>query len=147
MPFTPIGDDRFSVHLPGEARALLRSLAEDLVPRVRGRERETWRLFPPGHADDAAREAGYRELIGESLRDSHLAALAVVIDGTDADELSREDLEAWMRAVGSIRLVVGPAPENPSDEDGWRHEVTAGFLGALQQAAIEALDPEFRELR
>ena len=111
------------------------------------------RLFPVAYSEevDAEREAEYRLLAEGELRASHDAALAVLESSARADRLDEEQASAWMRALNSIRLVLGTrlgvteeGDERPEDPDDPRTPAFAvyDFLTALQAELIDVLDDQ-----
>jgi hypothetical protein len=123
--------------LLGELRALLALGADD--PRVR-------RLYPAAYADDAEQQAEYRRMTHEDLQVGRLASVDAVEASVDAEELSEEQLTAWMQAVNSLRLVLGTMLDiteddqepafDPSDPDA-RTQALYGYLGALLDEIVD----------
>ncbi|MBI2684158.1 MAG: DUF2017 family protein [Actinobacteria bacterium] len=146
--FTRSGDGSYAVNLPPPLREFIRETASDLIPRVGVRDELTWRLFPTTHGDNAAREGEYRDLAASALAESRVAALELVRESVDRERLTADEMDAWMRAVGLMRLVVDaiePAP--PGTPTAGQQEMTRDVLSWLQGELVEALDPEYRELR
>ena len=146
----------FVVSLGRNERELLASIAPQ-VRRMLQTEAEARddvavsRLFPVAYSEeaDSDREAEYRLLAQEELRTSHDAALAVLEGSAQADRLDHEQATAWMRALNSIRLVLGTrlgvteeGDERPEGPDDPRVAAFAvyDFLTALQAELIDALD-------
>jgi hypothetical protein len=73
----------------------------------------------------------------------HREALDVLERTADADELSAGELEGWMRALNSLRLVLGTRLGVTEDDDVSTHMSTDFalyyFLGYLQECVVEAL--------
>jgi hypothetical protein len=84
--------------LPGELRALLGSERDD--PSLR-------RLFPPAYERDEEGEAEYRGLMADELLEGRRAALRLVQETAGRDRLTAEELDAWLRALNDLRLVLG----------------------------------------
>jgi hypothetical protein len=84
--------------LPGELRALLDSEREDAGLR---------RLFPPAYERDEEAEDEYRRLMADELLEGRRAALRLVQETAARDRLSAEELDAWLRALNDLRLVLG----------------------------------------
>jgi hypothetical protein len=142
-------DGRYEVRLPDEERALVRGLLSDLRallslgpadPRVR-------RLYPAAYADDADRQAEYRELTQEELQSGRLAAVDVLEATVDERELTAEQLTAWMHAVNALRLVLGTMLDIREDDQSLtldRDDPDAptmalyGYLGVLLEELVEA---------
>ena len=144
----------FVVSLGRSERELLASIA----PQVRRMLQEAdaqddvavSRLFPVAYSEesDAERETEYRLLAQDELRTSHDTALAVLESSAQADRLDADQASAWMRALNSIRLVLGTrlgvteeGDERPDDPDDPRMAAFAvyDFLTALQAELIDAL--------
>ena len=76
------------------------------------------RLRPPAYADDADREAAYRLLAGEELRDAQRTSIDAVLASLDRDVLTEDELWSWLRAINGVRLVVGTRLEISDDDHG-----------------------------
>ena len=85
-------------HLAGELRALLASDPD--APTLQ-------RLFPDAYAGDDEAEEDYRRLVHSDLVGGRLAALRVVEETLTRDRLDDEELDAWLRSVNDLRLVLG----------------------------------------
>lgn len=109
------------------------------------------RLFPPAYADDPDKEAGFRALARDELLESRLAAIDIVEQSVGATQLDAEQADAWLRALNSLRLVLGTrldvqqdderrlaAPDAP-DAPAW---VLYELLSALVDDLVGVLDPE-----
>ena len=68
---------------------------------------ELRRLAPPAHPHDPEAEAQYRSLVGEGLWKSRDDALDLLEASLSERHLDAAQLEAWMRAVNDVRLVLG----------------------------------------
>jgi hypothetical protein len=134
---------RYELHLPAEERTLVRRLLGDLRallsfgpddPRLR-------RLYPDAYADDPEREAEYRRLTLEELQSGRLAAADDVEASVDADELTADQLTAWMYSVNALRLVLGTMLDiNEDDHLDFDDPTQAlyGYLGGLLEEIVEA---------
>jgi uncharacterized protein DUF2017 len=100
-------DGSFAVHLPREERELLAELPGHVHALLDDGAASVERLFPPAYADDPEAERDYRSLVGSSLVDGKLAALGELARTAGADRLTETELESWLGALESIRLVVG----------------------------------------
>lgn len=76
------------------------------------------RLRPPAYADDPDREAAYRLLAGEELRDAQRGAIDAVLASLDRDVLAEDELWSWLRAINGVRLVVGTRLDISDDDHG-----------------------------
>ena len=152
----PDGAGGFALHLPADEREILRSvgpgLRELLIDRATsikpGEDEAVDRLFPAAYPDDEERQAEFRLLAHDQLLESHLGALAVLEETTDADRLDEEQLLAWMRALNHIRLVIGVNLGVTEERDEWPESlddprapsfVIYQYLTYLQGEIIEAL--------
>jgi Domain of unknown function (DUF2017) len=84
--------------LPAELQALLGSEPDD--PALR-------RLFPPAYDEDEEGEAEYRRLMADDLLEGRRRALRLVQETAGRDRLTAEELDAWLRALNDLRLVLG----------------------------------------
>jgi hypothetical protein len=84
--------------LPGELRALLDSERDD--PGLR-------RLFPPAYDRDEEGEDEYRRLMADELLEGRRVALRLVEETAGRERLTAEELDAWLRALNDLRLVLG----------------------------------------
>jgi hypothetical protein len=149
-------DGGFELRIPADERDILRSvgpsLREVLVDRATsiepGEDEAVDRLFPAAYPDDDERQAEFRLLAHDQLLESHLGALAVLEETVDADHLDEEQMEAWMRALNHVRLVLGVRLGVTEDRDEWprsaRDPRAAAFavydyLTYIQCEIIEAL--------
>jgi hypothetical protein len=141
-------DGRYAVKLDPSVRAVLVTMSEQLAPALSPGEPMTRRLFPPAYAGDdlAGAEIEYRNLVDSALTSHHRQAFAVLAETAQADILTEPELNAWMSAIGSLRLVLGtrldvsedmvaPDPEDPMAPEYALYEL----LGQLQYLMIEVL--------
>ncbi len=122
--------------LPGQLRD---ALAED--------EPSVYRLFPPAFQDDPAANLEYHQLVGESLLDGKLESLRELERTAHAEHLSEPELECWLGAIESLRLVLGTQLD-VSDETYTRFDPTDPeaprlalyhWLSWLQEEVVQAL--------
>ena len=127
--------------LVAELRALLDGAPGD--PSLR-------RLFPPAY-DEAEDERAYRDLMGGELLDGRRAALDVVAQTVDREQLDAEEADAWLRALNDLRLVLGTRLDVQEDtfaEELRRDDPRApalavyGYLSWMQEELIGALSPD-----
>ncbi len=141
-------DGRYAVKLDPGVRAVLVTMAQQLSPILGPEEPMTRRLFPPAYAgqDEGRAERDYRSLVDGALVNHHQQALAVVAETAGADTLSESELNAWLAAVGSMRLVLGTrldvseemeAP--PPDDPGAAEYALYELLGQLQYLIVDVL--------
>ena len=119
----------FDLRLPESERQLVTSLVGQLRRVLTGDDVAAdpgmRRLFPSAYADDAARDAEYREMVHDDLLAARLGALDVVEATVGASNVDEAQLLAWMGAINDLRLVLGtrldvseetafdPDPEDP----------------------------------
>jgi hypothetical protein len=140
--------DRYLLRLPDGERDLVRQLLGELRtllalgpddPRLR-------RLYPSAYADDAEQDAEFRRMTHEELASGRLAAVDTVEATVGSDDLSPDELTAWMHAVNALRLVLGtvldvdeedPFAIDPDDPDA-RQYMLYGYLGLLLEEIVQA---------
>ncbi|MGA7420794.1 MAG: DUF2017 family protein [Acidimicrobiales bacterium] len=144
-------DGRYRLRLDPAVRALLKSVPEQLLPVLGSDDPMVRRLYPPAYVgeENAEAEADYRQLVGGILENHHREALETLIATADADTLSAEELNGWLAAVGSIRLVLGTRIDvsedmaEPEGDDPRLPEFALyQLLSVLQEAIIEVLAAE-----
>jgi hypothetical protein len=137
----------FRVRLLPRERELLRGLPDQLRELLAAGDPSVARLFPAAYADnDAADE--YDRLVHGELRHGKLAALRVLEETADAETLSSQQLNAWLGALESLRLVLGTqldvTEETYADPPAATDPKAAlfalyGWLSWLQEEVVEAL--------
>lgn len=110
----------------GSIELHLGEVERDLLRDVLGQLREALvadagdpvlaRLFPPAYADDPEKEAGFKALARDELLEHRLAAIETVEATVDAERLDAEQADTWMRAINSLRLVLGTRLDVKEDE-------------------------------
>ena len=141
-------DGRYVLRLDANARVVLANLAAQLPEALATGDPMVRRLFPPAYTadDQAAAERDYRELVDAALVNHHTSSLETLVATAEADSLSEEEFNAWLDAIGSLRLVLGTrldvhedmdAPD-PQDPMATEYELFA-FLGELQYLMVEIL--------
>ncbi len=138
----------YEVHIPEPERTLLRNLADQLRellaettddPSVR-------RLFPTAYHDDPERDREYQQLVRDELLERRLTALATVEATLDTDELTEEQLGAWLSSLNDLRLVLGTRLDvgeelldvEADDPDAPAYAVYE-YLGFLLSEVVDAL--------
>jgi hypothetical protein len=103
------GKGRYQVRLRPNERALVAELVGQLREQLLASTDDpaVRRLFPPAYPNDPERDAGYQVLTRDELLEHRLVALDVVERSLDGGELDAEDMNAWMDALNSLRLVLG----------------------------------------
>ncbi|WP_051324612.1 DUF2017 family protein [Candidatus Solirubrobacter pratensis] len=139
---------RYLLRLPAGERDLVRGLLNELRtllalgpddPRLR-------RLYPAAYGEDRESNEEYRRMTHEDLATGRLAAVETVETTLTADELTPEQLTAWMQALNSLRLVLGtmldvdegdPFDVDPDDPDAQQY-MLYGYLGMLLEEIVQA---------
>jgi uncharacterized protein DUF2017 len=146
----------FDLRLPVEERALLRSLPASVREALDGMragsgdfDPATARLFPGAYLDDPERDAEYRRLMHDELDAGRRAALETFEASVDAEELDHDQVQAWLRTLNDIRLLLGTrldVTEEQASRQVDRDDPRAGplavyhYLSWLEEQLVEALD-------
>lgn len=112
-----IDEDRFIFDLPDVIRQTVVDLASQLEQELETDNPNLHRLFPTAYSEDPEKDAGYQVLARGELIEGRHSSLTKVIESADADELDGETLEAWMRVVNDLRLVLGTGLDVGESED------------------------------
>jgi Domain of unknown function (DUF2017) len=140
------GGGDFQLNLSDSDRVMLRELAPQFTELLADPSQPVLkRLFPPAYSEavDAERQEEYRRLMQEDLVARHREEFELLASSADARTLTAEQLDAWSRAVNSIRLVLGTYLDVSEDDE--RHppataeEQVYRWLTYLLGEAIEAL--------
>jgi uncharacterized protein DUF2017 len=103
----PRADGTYGVELSADERDVLASLPGQLRDALGAGEPTLYRLFPPAHGDDDEANEEYARLVGPSLVDGKLLALAELERTAHATSLDEGELGAWLGALESLRLALG----------------------------------------
>ena len=106
-PLVEAVDGGFRVNLSRIEQRVLQQAFDDLRVMIVNDDPSTKRLTPTAYVDDPALDEEYREMVGDDLQASQLAAFDVVEHSIDGSTVSRDELESWMRSVNAVRLVIG----------------------------------------
>ena len=146
-PIKPDGRGGYQIELSDHQRALLRELAPEMREMITlGNPEEMRRLFPTTHPDDDEAEAEYRKVAQNSLLGSRLEALDLLEERSEATVLNEDELNGWMQALNSIRLVLGTRLD-VSDDDDWEvspddpeaaARATYAYLSYLLEEIVQA---------
>jgi hypothetical protein len=141
----------FDLRLPESERQLVTSLVGQLRLVLTGDDVAAdpgmRRLFPSAYADDAARDAEYREMVHDDLLAARLGALDVVEATVGASNVDEAQLLAWMGAINDLRLVLGTRLDvseetafdaDPEDPDAPALAVYQ-YLSFLLESIVDAL--------
>lgn len=112
----PNREGRFDIAIPSGVRSMLGDLASQLEQLLSTDSELLRRVFPTAYPDDAEREAGFQALVRGQLIDRHRASAQIIAESLDRDELSEEELTAWMTAINALRLVFGTALDVSEDQ-------------------------------
>ncbi len=116
-PVRSLGDGTYAVDLGDAERGLIRSTVEQLAELLHQTDSPALRrLFPPPYGDDVERNDGWAALAMPELIESRLASLAVVTDSIDRTVLDEDAIDAWMRSINDVRLVLGTVLDIVDDE-------------------------------
>ena len=141
-------DGNYRIRIDETARTVLQDLARQLSPAISAHDPMTKRLFPPAYPDpmlaDVERE--YRGLVETALVTHHQRALETLVATAHADTLSEEEVQDWLSAVESMRLVLGTrldvseemSPPDPNDPSATEYALYES-LGGLQYLLVETL--------
>lgn len=140
-------DGHYQVRLRDTDRQMLGSLVVQLRSLLTTDSPALARLFPPAYGDDEERNEGYAVLAGAELVDRRLAALDVMESSLQADELTEEQLETWMRSINDLRLVLGTIldvdedhrPPAGADDEVLGMYATYEYIGYLLELIVGAL--------
>ncbi len=144
-------DGRYRLRLDRAERVLLRMLRAELAGLLEDPdEADLQRLFPPAH-EDAERAAEYHALVHDQLVDGRTRALATFERTLDADTLTADEADTWLRVLNDLRLVLGTRLDvteetmlsriDPRDERAREYAVYA-YLSWLQEQLVEALSAD-----
>jgi hypothetical protein len=143
----PDGGVRF--FLPPAERELLLQLRAELLSLLESApdDPSLERLFPPAY-DDSRRDAEYRRLMDDELRDGHRQAFDVMEATAGREKLSAAEADAWLRALTDLRLVLGARLDVAEDtfaegldlSDPRAPELAVyGYLSWLQEMLVAAV--------
>ena len=110
-PISRADEGGVDVDLPSELRDFLKQLTaqfRDLLGSEQAADDPAIaRLAPTAYPDDPMRNLEFDGSKGRSLADGRLEALDVIARTSDAEHLTDEEAEAWMRGLNDARLVFG----------------------------------------
>lgn len=119
MLIVRIAEDRFIFDLPQVLRDTVVDLAQQLDVELESDNPNLQRLFPTAYSNDPEKDAGYQVLARSELIESRRTSLTTVIESIDDDEVDGETLDAWMRVVNDLRLVLG-TNLNVGESEDWQ---------------------------
>ncbi len=113
-----IDEDRFIFDVPDVLRQTVVDLASQLDDELEADNPNLTRLFPTAYSDDPEKDAGYQILARSELVQGRHNSLDTVIKTAEDDEVDAETLDAWMRVVNDLRLVLGTSLD-VGESDNW----------------------------
>ncbi len=150
-PFRRRRDGTYAVRLNANVRTVLAAIADQVLPMVDSDDQATTRLFPPAYVEEGRgdEERAYRSLVDGALRGHHHQAFDTLISTATAETVSAAQLDDWLSAINSMRLVIGtrldvsegmepPAPGDPDEPEYAVYEL----LGVVQASIVDALAAE-----
>jgi hypothetical protein len=136
----------YRLRLPAEERELLRTLPDQLRGLLVTDDPSVVRLYPPAY-DEPEADSAFDELVGGEITAGRLDALRILEETADATLLDAKQLDAWLRALTALRLVLGTQlrvseeiglqPVSDSDPEAYRIALYQ-YLSWLQEQAVEA---------
>jgi Domain of unknown function (DUF2017) len=137
------------LRLDDDERALLRQVVDELEALLDEEPDDpSLRRLNPHAYEDEEHERAFRELTRGQLDSGRERALQTLRDTAGAEELSDEEVDAWLRALNDARLVLGTRLDISEDFD-WngfdaRHPQAPelalyAYLSWLQEQLLEAV--------
>ncbi len=109
---------RYRLVVDDDARQVIGSLGPQLSDiLMSGDQQLTARLFPPAYGDDDEREAEYRRLMGDDLLARRFDDLDQLEAALERESMTAGELESFLRAVNSVRLVLSSVIGIETEED------------------------------
>lgn len=140
----------FEVRLGDDEREVITNVLQQLAGALRGdaaADPAFRRLFPVAYAQDADKEAEYRELVGDELVQNRLASIELAAAALHEQRIDEERLLALMGAVNDLRLVLGTRLDvseetdlavDPRDPQASAYALY-GYLGFLLETCVDAI--------
>jgi hypothetical protein len=146
-------DGGFAIGLTSDERSLLRSFAAQLRDAIRTVADpskpvpdELRRLLPTAYPTDDAAQAEFEESQRKETLGHYARALEILTETANADELSEEEVSAWLDALVELRLVYGTAlgveetwDEPDAADPRYGEWVAYAYLTYLASELVEAL--------
>ena len=116
--FRRAAEGQIRLHLPPEERELLREVARATLALISedAENPALRRLYPPAYADPEL-DRDYRELTRTQLASGRERAFELLVSGVDAELLSAEEADAWLRVLNDVRLILGTRLDLTEDFD------------------------------
>jgi Domain of unknown function (DUF2017) len=139
-------DGTYDLRLGEKERRLIEGLIPQMQELLAMDDPSLVRVFPPAYPDDDKLDEEYRRLMRDDLLSGRFADLDVIEETVDAERLSADQAEAWMRALNSLRLVLGTRLDvtedmerpDPDDPDAPSYAVYE-YLSYLVNELVDAL--------
>jgi hypothetical protein len=150
-PFRRQRGGGYRVDLGTNERRLLAGLAEELrrylTEESPASDSNLQPLFPPAYPDDLLMNLDYERGAGDAVLSGRLRALEVLERTADATTLTEGEVDAWMRSINDIRLVLGtrigvtedePSPAGVTDPGELAAWHTNGVLSMMLELIVQA---------
>lgn len=144
--------DGFTLHIGADEREVVARLLGELRDMQTNPDAAdaVARLFPVVHPGDAVAEEEWQRLMREELVTSRAAAIDTVVGVLERPgrkvPISAEEMQAFIQAVNSIRLVLGTVLDVGEEEDDLPPEVLEspeyglyGYLSFVLDASVRVL--------
>lgn len=142
-----IEGDRFAIDLDHRVRQVLLDLKEMAVAHLAVESPATTRIFPVTYQNSPEMELDFQKLTRAPLTDHHQACLDTFANTLFLDELSLDEILAWLGALNNIRFILGSALEIDQDREAPEKDdpnyegfVVYDLLTYLQSAIIDELE-------
>ncbi|MGE5226880.1 MAG: DUF2017 family protein [Planctomycetaceae bacterium] len=143
MPRLPIRRARGGgvvLDLPEPIRAFVRGAVEAyrdlLTSEEAADDPAVARLSPTAYADDPLRDIAFDERRAEALGRGRFEAIEAVLATVEAERLTEEEADAWMRTCNDIRLVLGTRLNLTEDSAPEDFEAEPATAAAFEQYAV-----------
>jgi hypothetical protein len=126
----------YEIRLDARDRDVLRGLPDQLRELIEREDPSSdpamARLYPPAYLDDPIRNLEFEGMAGDDLTKGRLAAIERMNGTVDAEQISEDDLLAWLSVTNDLRLVLGTRldiTEETTDADFPPEDPRAGAFG------------------
>ena len=143
----------FELRLDAKERDVLRELPNQLRELIENEDPTSdpamARLYPPAYPEDPIRNLEYERMAVDELTAGRMAALDRMDATIDAEQLSEDDVLAWLGVCNDLRLVLGSRLEIteetteadfPPDDERASIFALYGYLTWLVDAIVRALN-------
>ena len=142
----------YEIRLNARERDVLRRLPDQLRDLIEHEDPSSdpamARLYPPAYLDDPIRNLEFEGMAADDLTKERMAAIERMKATVDAQQLSEDDVLAWLSVTNDLRLVIGTRleiTEETSDADFPPEDPRAGafslyaYLTWLVDSMVRAL--------